>query len=264
MANDLDQRKLEAEIANLEAEAAKADAERGNLRRSWRDWVLEITKLVGALVLGAGGITTAITGYQRSQLKKERTDFETLKVQAALKGLKEQKESALNDLAAINAQIRELETSLEGARKGKADAAGLLNEAIHRAASIGTAVSKTKAELRALDQSMVSQHGISDYLVGLQTLGVDDATRKNLNEQIRDAGYGLHEISESYPKDRPPPWFASKSTIFYYSNSALPAAKQLASLMKRLVGEDFVVQRGSGLGVDPAQRDITLFAHYKK
>jgi hypothetical protein len=34
--------------------------------------------------------------------------------------------------------------------------------------------------------------------------------------------------------------------------------------MSAQTGQDFVVQRGAGLGVDPARRDVTLYVHYVK
>lgn len=259
--SELDQKKLEAEIVNLQAQTAKIDTEKDNLRKSWRDWIVETIKVVGALVLGAGGITAAITGYQISEVKKERTDFEVIKAKAELDDLNLQKVSTQQQLASIKAEVEALQTSLEAARKAKSDNSGFLDEAINRASDIGNAVAKTNAQLRSVDSSAQQSHKLSDYLVGLQTLGLDDATREQLNQKIRDGGYSLHEISSSYQKDTRPSWFAAKSTVFYYAKSALPAAKQLAGLFKPLTGDDFVVQRGSGLGVDPAQQDVTLFVH---
>ncbi|HZR82113.1 MAG TPA: hypothetical protein VFD92_13540 [Candidatus Binatia bacterium] len=104
----------------------------------------------------------------------------------------------------------------------------------------------------------------SDYLVGVQTLGMPEDVRQNLNETLSNAGYGLNDISASYQLNDVPPWFAQRSTVLYYAASALPAAKELASVLKQATGVDFSVQRGSGLGVDPSQRDITFFVHYRK
>jgi hypothetical protein len=262
--SELDQKKIEAEIVNLQAQTAKIDTERTSLKKSWRDWVLEAIKVVGALVLGAGGITAAITGYQLSEVKKERTDLEITKSQARLDELKAQKDATQQQLTSIKAEIEALQTSLEAARKAKTDNAGFLDDAINRAADIGRSVATTNAQLRSADGSGLVLHKLSDYLVGLQTLGLDDSARQQLNQKIRGGGYGLHDTSLSYPKNERPPWFASKSTVFYYAKSALPAAKQLAGVMKQFTGDDFAVQRGSGLGVDPAQQDVTLFVHYVK
>lgn len=260
--SELDQRKLEAEISNLQSQTAKIDAEKEGLRKTWHGWFLEVIKVVGALILGVGGITAAITGYQLSEVKKERTDFETLQERKQLDELKQQKVATQQDLASIKAELEGLQSTLETARKAKTESSSVLDDAINRAAGIGKAVAMTNAQLR--NSSAPSTRSLSDYLVGLQTLGVDDATRDQLNQKIRNQGYGLHELSASYRANERPSWFASRSTVFYYAASALPAAKQLAAAMKQLTGDDFVVQLGSGQGVDPGQRDVTFFVHYVK
>lgn len=104
----------------------------------------------------------------------------------------------------------------------------------------------------------------SAYSVGLQTVGVDDNERVSINEKLRDEGYGLDPTTWSYPADQRPPWFAAQSTVFYYSGSSRPMAEQLARSLKRTTGQDFIVQRGAGLGVDPSRADLTLFVHYIK
>jgi hypothetical protein len=102
----------------------------------------------------------------------------------------------------------------------------------------------------------------STFSVGLQTLGVSDSDRTALNERVHAAGYGLDPVTWSYPAGERPLWFAPRSTVFYYANSALPEAKELAQTMKALTTQDFAVQRGAGLGVDPARKDVTLYVHY--
>jgi hypothetical protein len=102
----------------------------------------------------------------------------------------------------------------------------------------------------------------ADMLVGLQTLGVPDEERTKLNEALQREGYGLDNITWSYPADQRPSWFASRSTVFYYSPSSLTAAQRLADSMKQLTGTDFAVSRGAGLGVDPERRRATFFVHY--
>jgi hypothetical protein len=98
----------------------------------------------------------------------------------------------------------------------------------------------------------------------LQTLGVSDPDRTALNEKIHAAGYGLDPQTWSYPAGERPEWFALRSTVFYYSNSAASEAQELARTMKSLTGQDFEVQRGAGLGVDPGRKDVTLYVHYVK
>ena len=104
----------------------------------------------------------------------------------------------------------------------------------------------------------------SDYLVGLQTLGISDAERIAINNKLSSDGYGLDSITWSYPAGERPSWFATRPTVFYYSASALPAAQELARFMKTETRQDFAVQRGAGLGVDPSRRDVTLFVHFIK
>jgi hypothetical protein len=104
----------------------------------------------------------------------------------------------------------------------------------------------------------------SDYLVGLQTLGIPDEERTAINEKLIADGYGLDSITWSYPAGARLSWFASRSTVFYYSASALPAAQELARIMKIITAQNFAVQRGAGLGVDPGRRNVTLFVHFIK
>jgi hypothetical protein len=108
-----------------------------------------------------------------------------------------------------------------------------------------------------------TSHLLSDYLVGIETLGFDDDVRVNLNESLQKAGYGLHSLSASYKGARPS-WFATRSTVFYYADSAAKTAQALADFMKDATGQTFQVRQGNGLGVDPSAKDVTLFVHYLK
>jgi hypothetical protein len=132
------------------------------------------------------------------------------------------------------------------------------------AQQVQSSVTQTIASNAPLLSRSLKEHPPSDYRVGLQTLGFSDDERSALNDRIRAAGYGLHDLSASYPSITRPTWFAQTSTVFYYSAAALPAAKSLAATLKGMTGTEFVVRRGNGLGVDPAQRDVTLFVHYLK
>jgi hypothetical protein len=102
------------------------------------------------------------------------------------------------------------------------------------------------------------------YIVGLQTVGIDDTIRNDLNKRLESQNYSLDRISYSYAANEKPSWFASKPTVFYYSSSSKTTAERLALLMKRYTREDFVVQRGAGLGVDINKRKVTFFIHYIK
>jgi DNA repair exonuclease SbcCD ATPase subunit len=277
--SELDERKLQAEIGNLEAQtvralsdAKKLDAERLSVRKSLGHWTLETIKVVSAIALGAGGVMAAITGYQLSEVRKERTDFETERAKAQLERLNAQKAStdaavqtAQQQLASIRVEVQNLQASLEGTRKASQEPSPALDDAITRAASIGQAVNQAKAQLCSAERPAAgAPRPQSCYLIGLQTLGVPDETRQALNQRLQRDGYSLHDNSYSYDRSARPAWFAPQSTVFYYAAAAAPAAKTLAAEMKRLTGQDFAVQRGAGLGVDPSQRDVTLYVHYLK
>ena len=102
------------------------------------------------------------------------------------------------------------------------------------------------------------------FFVGLQTVGIEDATRTALNKRLESQNYRLDPITYSYSVDEKPSWFAAKSTVFYYSSSSRKTAERLAKLMKRYTRTDFAVQRGAGLGVDLNRRENTFFIHYIK
>jgi hypothetical protein len=102
------------------------------------------------------------------------------------------------------------------------------------------------------------------FFVGLQTVGIEDATRTALNKRLESQNYSLDPITYSYSVDEKPSWFAAKSTVFYYSSSSRKTAERLAKLMKRYTRTDFAVQRGAGLGVDLNRRENTFFIHYIK
>lgn len=120
-----------------------------------------------------------------------------------------------------------------------------------------------KANTALVEKTQVPSNK-SDYLVGLQTLGIQDAERIVINEKLSSDGYGLDSITWSYQAGARPTWFASRSTVFYYSASALTAAQELARIMKTLTKQDFAIQRGAGFGVDPSRRNVTLFVHFVK
>ncbi len=105
---------------------------------------------------------------------------------------------------------------------------------------------------------------IHDYLVGLQTVGFSDAVRRDLNLKLKDKGYTLDKITYSYTKEDKPSWFAAQPTVFYYSNRSKQQAQQLAAYISSLTNLSFKVQRGAGLGVDPAKKHLTFFVHYVK
>jgi hypothetical protein len=118
--------------------------------------------------------------------------------------------------------------------------------------------------LSATDGRPASPRAKSDFSVGLFTFGVSETDWVALKGKLHAAGYGLDPATWSIQAGEPPSWFALRSTVFYYSSSSSPEARELAQTMKSLTGQDFEVQRGAGLGVDPARKDVTLYLHYVK
>src|SRR5262245_53676097 len=121
---ELDQKRLEAEILNIQAQTAKAQAEaakleleKKNLTGSWRDFTIEAVKVASAVILGLGGITAAITGYQLSEVRKEKAELEITKDTQQLRELDLQRKSAQEDLKTINSQLDGLRVDLEAAKK---------------------------------------------------------------------------------------------------------------------------------------------------
>jgi hypothetical protein len=128
-----------------------------------------------------------------------------------------------------------------------------------------TQVQTTVAQtIQANQTALAVNRPKSDLTVGLQILGGPDDERIAFNQKLAAEGYAIDPTGWSYPANERPSWFAQRSTVFYYSATALPAAQQLARFMSAQTGQEFAVQRGAGLGVDPARRDVTFYVHYIK
>jgi hypothetical protein len=85
------QAKLEADIQLVQAETEKIRAEIAKMERESEvrkskigEFIIEGIKVFGALVLGAGGVIAAYSGYQLSEVKKERLELEATKAQERL------------------------------------------------------------------------------------------------------------------------------------------------------------------------------------
>lgn len=268
---ELEDRRLQAEIANFEAQAAYAQAEAARLsadaasrQRLWRDWFVEVVKVVGAIVLGAGGLVAAFTGYQLSELKKERTDLEIVKARDQLAALNEERATTDKAVSAAQQQLASIRSEMDGLQVTlrQAQAANTtsptINAALAAVASIQATVSETGAQLRRAEQQTAPAGTPARYLVGVQVVG-PASRRDDLNRRLTDAGYSLHMLSGSY--DTVPDWFAARPTVLYYAKAAEPAARALAASLRQWTNKAFVIQRGAGLGVDPSERDVTLFVH---
>ena len=117
-------------------------------------------------------------------------------------------------------------------------------------------------ELSQRQQSVVDDN--SAYTVGLQTFGISDDERKEINTSLRLENYNLDKITYSYSSGERPSWFAQRSTVFYYSVIAKSSAEKLSKFLRSITDVNFMVKRGAGLGVDPEKKDTTLFVHYIK
>jgi hypothetical protein len=104
------QEKLAAEIELIQAQTRKVQAETKAPHRFMG--FSEAVKLIGSVILGLGGVTAAITGYQFAELKKDRIEFEMEVMRhesAEVSQLLVQKKA---DYAKTEADFKELETRL--------------------------------------------------------------------------------------------------------------------------------------------------------
>jgi chromosome segregation ATPase len=276
--NDLEQKKIEAEIANLQAQTAKIEAERKNITKSWHDFVIETVKITGALILGAGGAIATITGYQAAEVKREKIELEITRnneqLQSSKKELKDnekqiaifnkQKIETQQQLSQIKIELASLQENLKQERDSQtSNNKDIIDKAIATAEGIESKVDTTSDKLQSSEQKQ-EQYNNSKYLVGVQTLGVTDEKRLEINQKIKQIGYSLHHTTISYSVDNKPSWLAAQSTVLYYATSALPVAKQLALEMKAITGENFDIQRGNGFGIEKDKKDIRFVVHYIK
>src|SRR5713226_6085838 len=111
--------KLLAEAQYFQAQTAKLQKELAELNKPKRFWTFasEFTKIVGAVVLGVGGVLTAFTGYQLSEAKKEHIEAQIQRREIDLEKLEEvyattQKEQE-NRLAIARDQLASIQTDLE-------------------------------------------------------------------------------------------------------------------------------------------------------
>ena len=122
--NELEEKKLAAEIALLDAQALKArkDAEIASSSAKSKTSLIEVIKLFGSLILGIGGITAVITGYQLTEVKKERMELEIQKREKDLAETSVALQTAQKDLDQTSTQIANLRTELEKVSTGLASA----------------------------------------------------------------------------------------------------------------------------------------------
>ena len=122
--NELEEKKLVAEIAMLDAQAIKArkDAELASSAAKSKTSIIEVIKLFGSLILGIGGITAVITGYQLTEVKKERMELEIQKREKDLEQTSAALLAAQQELDQTSTQIATLRTELGALKTGLATA----------------------------------------------------------------------------------------------------------------------------------------------
>jgi hypothetical protein len=218
-----------------------------------------------SILVSAGFEEGSLVGF-KWKAKLVESDKALKDAQASISDLQTKNDELVKALADTNAKLKD-PTLVERVEKLQ-DENSRLREATRQVqTTVSNAIESNiplVAKALSSDRLTTAPRAKSDFSVGLQTLGVPDSDRVALNEKIHAAGYGLDPVTWSYPAGQRPSWFALRSTVFYYSSSSLPEAKELAETMKSLTGLDFSVQRGAGLGVDPARKDVTLYVHYVK
>ena len=103
-----------AEIELIQAQIAKLEHDR---RPTPVASFLDVVKVVGSLILGLGGVTAAVTGYQMSEIKTERAELALERKQADLAELEEQYLRRKADYEELGADLAELNRTLEARQK---------------------------------------------------------------------------------------------------------------------------------------------------
>lgn len=170
--DELEKRKIEAEILHIQAqtekavtEAAKTDADLESSKKSYGYWIVEITKILGAIVIGGGSFIAMWTGYQASELKKERMEFAAEILDKKIKDAEQlleasvQKKNELdnavttaqNQLGHMQNELEALKSQLVAEKQNIQSASGreTLSEAIKRTNEIQISVSNIDTQLRS-------------------------------------------------------------------------------------------------------------------
>ena len=219
-----------------------------------------------SILVDAGFEEGSIVGFKwKSRLTESNHALE--KAQANISDLKAKNEELVKALAGTNSKSNDPALA-ESIAKFQEENRVLTDNTQQVQATVSQAITSNdpyvQKALSSTARLAVGPRTKSDYTVGLQTVGIPDSDRAAINQKLRSDGYGLDPITWSYQAGQRPSWFAGSSTVLYYSGASLPAAQELASFMQSLTGQEFAVKRGSGLGVDPSRKDVTLYVHYVK
>ena len=227
-------------------------------------FLLAFPATFNSVLVRAGFQEGNIAGFKwKNEYIESNDKLET--AQVTITGLKEKNQQLVAALDEANAKLQdnELRRKIDVLAKENqvvVDKAKMVQATVSNTLDINTPL--IQKALSSTDE--VTDYDLSDYLVGVQTLGVSDVERRSINDQLKMKGYDIDTISWSYDKDDRPSWFAYASTVFYYSAASQKQAEQLAKTMKSITGQKFAVKRGAGLGVDPDKKDTTFFVHYIK
>ncbi|MBA4285894.1 MAG: hypothetical protein C0434_10230 [Xanthomonadaceae bacterium] len=225
-----------------------------------------------AMLVGAGFKEGNVAGF-KWQASLTETDSELKKAQDTISELQRKNDELAKTLddasqrigsgdGPLKAQIVELQ---QGNRKLSESVQTVQTRVDERLLSNQQLVASAEPSADATAANGVAaapSEPLGRYVVGLQTVGLDDTVRERLNAALQARGYQLSRLSASY--DSRPGWFATQSTVFYYATPTLPAAKLLAAWLQAETGTRFAVQRGAGLGVEAGMREVTLYVHYLK
>lgn len=103
-----------AEIELIQAQIAKLEYER---RPTPLAALSDVIKVVGSLILGLGGVTAAVTGYQMSEIKTERAELALERKQADLVELEAQYLQRKADYDKLGSDLAELNETLAARQK---------------------------------------------------------------------------------------------------------------------------------------------------
>ena len=175
---ELEQNKTEAEIAYLRAQAAKLDADRALARPRLGGSITELVKIIGALIIGAGGVVAAFTGYQLTEVKKERMQLEIdglerkvkeqneqllegtrrkTDLDTAVSTAQQQLEAAQTQLTTAQSQFAKTKSDLEEVSKQLTDAKKTAVATSSSTTSLDAAIERTKkiqADVKSADSEL--------------------------------------------------------------------------------------------------------------
>jgi chromosome segregation ATPase len=192
--------KEQAEIELIRAQVAKL--ERDNAPPPLSTKLIELVKVIGSLILGAGGVVAFITGYQMNEVKSARLELEYAQKQEALDELNKQYQLRQSDFDKLSEALKRLNTDLEQREKATALAAASVENTHQQLVALRDEVEKggvrlsqdTSAKLRkAIDEA---QHVRDVTKAGDAALATTKAEVLRLSEQQQQASQRLSATSK--------------------------------------------------------------------